>query len=145
MFFSINFRFFDIPMSVLPDVRSSSEIYGKLVSVGSFLPVVLCALSKSIIIRTHKTREFKIKHELKKHLTQKVYLDNPLMNTYFHALYLQANVWIIGQENNGHFLENLHCLCKCVKLHLMLFLLVCRRKDPSVECQYQGYDVKCIT
>ena len=66
MFFSINFRFFDIPMSVLPDVRSSSEIYGKLVSVGSFLPVVLCALSKSIIIRTHKTREFKIKHELKK-------------------------------------------------------------------------------
>ena len=66
MFFSINFRFFDIPMSVLPDVRSSSEIYGKLVSVGSFLPVVLCVLSKSIIIRTHKTREFKIKHELKK-------------------------------------------------------------------------------
>ena len=65
MFFSINFRFFDIPMSVLPDVRSSSEIYGKLVSVGSFLPVVLCVLIKSII-RTHNTREFKIKHELKK-------------------------------------------------------------------------------
>ena len=93
MFFSINFRFFDIPMSVLPDVRSSSEIYGKLVSVGSFLPVVLCVLSKSIIIRTHKTREFKIKCEFKKkkmdhnfkHLTYKVYLDSLLMNTYFHA------------------------------------------------------------
>ena len=37
MFFSINFRFFDIPMSVLPAVRSSSEIYGKLVSVGFYL------------------------------------------------------------------------------------------------------------
>ena len=94
MFCSINFRFFDIPMSVLPDVRSSSEIYGKLVSVGSFLPIVLCVLSKSIlIIRTHKTREFKIKRELKKkkmdhnfkHLTYKVYLVCLLMNTYFHA------------------------------------------------------------
>lgn len=49
-------------MSVLPDVRSSSEIYGKLVSVGSCLPVVLCVLIESII-RTHKTREFKIKRE----------------------------------------------------------------------------------
>lgn len=69
-------------MSVLPAVRSSSEIYGKLVSVGSFLPVILCA---------HKTREFKIKHEFKKvdhnfkHLSYKVNLDSPLMKTYFHA------------------------------------------------------------
>lgn len=77
-------------MSVLPAVRSSSEIYGKLVSVGSFLPVILCALIKSII-RAHKTREFKIKHELKKmdhnfkHLSYKVNLGSLLMKTYFHA------------------------------------------------------------
>lgn len=54
MFFSIDFRFFDIPMSVLPAVRSSSEIYGKLVSAGSCLPAVLCVLIKSIMNTQNK-------------------------------------------------------------------------------------------
>ena len=55
-------------MSVLPAVRSSSEIYGKLVSVGSFLPVILCALIKSII-RAHKQESSKLNMNLKKWIT----------------------------------------------------------------------------